>query len=116
MLAEKCAAKVGKRIRALRRSIRHARRNKRNRSAKAEIHKQHTHEKQRRIIENKQYTYRRIPKITSEEIRKEREDRYKRCLESIKDEEVTYPEEIDKCLAEIRYRDNHIEPPKTIIK
>lgn len=69
-----------------------------------------------KIIENKQYSYRHIPKRTSEEIRRERQDRNQRLKDLIKDEEVVYPTELDKCLVEIRYRDNHIEPPKTIIK
>ena len=69
-----------------------------------------------RIVLDKKYTYRHIPKRTSEEIRREREERNQRLKDSIKDEEVVYPSELDKCLAEIRYRDNHIEPPKTIIK
>ena len=61
-----------------------------------------------RIIENKQYTYRHIPKKTSEEIRREREERNRRLKDSIKDEEVVYPTELDKSLAEIRKSKNNI--------
>ncbi len=61
-----------------------------------------------RIIENKQYTYRHIPKKTSEEIRREREERNRRLKDSIKDEEVVYPTELDKSLAEIYKSENDI--------
>ena len=61
-----------------------------------------------RIIENKKYTYRHIPKKTSEEIRREREERNRRLKDSIKDEEVVYPTELDRCLAEIRKSKNDI--------
>ena len=60
-----------------------------------------------RIIKNKKYTYR-IPKKTSEEIRREREERNRRLKDSIKDEEVVHPTELDKCLAEIRKSKNDI--------
>ena len=60
-----------------------------------------------RIIKNKKYTYR-IPKKTSEEIRREREERNRRLKDSIKDEEVVYPTELDKCLAEIYKSENDI--------
>ena len=60
-----------------------------------------------RIIKNKKYTYR-IPKKTSEEIRREREERNRRLKDSIKDEEVVYPTELDKSLAEIYKSDNDI--------
>ena len=60
-----------------------------------------------RIIKNKKYTYR-IPKKTSEEIRREREERNRRLKDSIKDEEVVYPTELDRCLAEIYKSDNDI--------
>ena len=40
-----------------------------------------------KIIENKQYTYRHIPKRTSEEIRREKQDRNQRLKNLIKDEE-----------------------------
>ena len=69
-----------------------------------------------KIVENKKYTYRHIPKRTSEEIRREKKERHQRLMDLIKEEEKVYPSELDKSLAEIRYRDNHIEPPKTIIK
>ena len=68
------------------------------------------------IILNKVYTYKPLPKKTSEEIRREKEERNQRLMDLIKEEEKVYPSELDKSLAEIRYRDNHIEPPKTIIK
>ena len=61
-----------------------------------------------KVIENKQYNYRRIPKKTSEEIRREREERNRRLKDSIKDEEVFYPTELDRCLAEIRKSKNDI--------
>ena len=61
-----------------------------------------------KIIKNKQYTYRHIPKKTSEEIRREREERNRRLKDLIKDEEVVYPTELDKCLAEIYKSDNDI--------
>ncbi|MDD2192652.1 MAG: hypothetical protein PHO12_08970 [Bacteroidales bacterium] len=61
-----------------------------------------------RIIENKQYTYKRIPKKTSEEIRREREERNRRLKDSIKEEDVVYPTELDECLAEIRKSKNDI--------
>ena len=61
-----------------------------------------------RIIKNKKYTYRHIPKKTSEEIRREREERNRRLKDSIKDEEVVYPTELDKSLAEIRKSKNDI--------
>lgn len=61
-----------------------------------------------RIIENKQYSYRYIPKRTSEEIRREREERNQRLKDLIKDEEVVYPTELDKCLAEINKSNNDI--------
>ena len=60
-----------------------------------------------KIIKNKQYTNR-IPKKTSEEIRREREERNRRLKDSIKDEEVVYPTELDKSLAEIRKSKNDI--------
>ena len=60
-----------------------------------------------RIIKNKKYTYR-IPKKTSEEIRREREERNRRLKDSIKDKEVVYPTELDKCLAEIYKSENDI--------
>ena len=69
-----------------------------------------------RIVLDKKYTYRHIPKRTSEEIRREKKERHQRLMDLIKEEEKVYPSELDRCLAEIRYRDNHIEPPKTIIK
>ena len=62
-----------------------------------------------RIIKNKKYTYRHIPKKTSEEIRREREERNRRLKDSIKDEEVVYPSELDRCLAEIYKSDNDID-------
>ena len=61
-----------------------------------------------KVIENKQYNYRRIPKKTSEEIRREMEERNRRLKDSIKDEEVVYPTELDKCLAEIYKSENDI--------
>ena len=61
-----------------------------------------------KVIENKQYNYRRIPKKTSEEIRREREERNRRLKDSIKDEEVVYPTELDKSLAEIYKSENDI--------
>ena len=61
-----------------------------------------------KIVENKQYTYRHIPKKTSEEIRREREERNRRLKDSIKDEEVFYPTELDRSLAEIRKSKNDI--------
>ena len=61
-----------------------------------------------RIIGNKKYTYRHIPKRTSEEIRREREERNRRLKDSIKEEEVVYPTELDKCLAEIYKSENDI--------
>ena len=61
-----------------------------------------------RIIKNKKYTYRHIPKKTSEEIRREREERNRRLKDSIKDEEVFYPTELDRSLAEIRKSKNNI--------
>ena len=61
-----------------------------------------------RIIGNKKYTYRHIPKKTSEEIRREREERNRRLKDSIKDEEVVYPSELDKSLAEIYKSENDI--------
>ena len=61
-----------------------------------------------RIIENKQYSYRHIPKRTSEEIRREKQDRNQRLKNLIKDEEVVYPTELDKCLAEINKSNNNI--------
>ena len=60
-----------------------------------------------RIIKNKKYTYR-IPKKTSEEIRREREERNRRLKDSIKDEEVFYPTQLDRSLAEIRKSKNNI--------
>ena len=60
-----------------------------------------------RVIKNKKYTYR-IPKKTSEEIRREREERNRRLKDWIKDEEVVYPTELDKCLAEIYKSENDI--------
>ena len=60
-----------------------------------------------RTIKNKQYTNR-IPKKTSEEIRREREERNRRLKDSIKDEEVVYPTELDRSLAEIRKSKNDI--------
>ena len=61
-----------------------------------------------KVIENKQYNYRRIPKKTIEEIRREREERNRRLKDSIKDEEVIYPTELDKSLAEIYKSENDI--------
>ncbi len=61
-----------------------------------------------RIIKNKKYTYR-IPKKTSEEIRREREERNRRLKDSIKDEDVVHPTELDKCLAEIYKSNNNID-------
>ena len=60
-----------------------------------------------KTIKNKQYTYR-IPKKTSEEIRREREERNRRLKDSIKEEDVVYPSELDKCLAEIYKSENDI--------
>ena len=60
-----------------------------------------------RIIKNKKYTYR-IPKKTSEEIRREKIERNNRLKDSIKDEEVVYPTELDKSLAEIYKSENDI--------
>ena len=61
-----------------------------------------------RIVLDKKYTYRHIPKKTSEEIRREREERNRRLKDSIKDEEVFYPTELDRSLAEIRKSKNDI--------
>lgn len=61
-----------------------------------------------RIVLDKKYTYRHIPKKTSEEIRREREERNRRLKDSIKDEEVVYPTELDRSLAEIRKSKNDI--------
>ena len=61
-----------------------------------------------RIVLDKKYTYRHIPKKTSEEIRREREERNRRLKDSIKEEEVVYPTELDRCLAEIRKSKNDI--------
>ena len=61
-----------------------------------------------KVIGNKQYTYRHTPKRTSEEIRREREERNRRLKDSIKDEEVVYPTELDKSLAEIYKSENDI--------
>ena len=61
-----------------------------------------------RIVLDKKYTYRHIPKKTSEEIRREREERNRRLKDSIKDEEVVYPTELERCLAEIRKSKNDI--------
>ena len=61
-----------------------------------------------RIVLDKKYTYRHIPKKTSEEIRREREERNRRLKDWIKDEEVVYPTELDRCLAEIRKSKNDI--------
>jgi orotate phosphoribosyltransferase-like protein len=69
-----------------------------------------------RIVSNKVYIYKPTPNKSIAEKRREKIEREKRLKDLIKDEEVIYPSELDKCLAEIRYRDNHIEPPKTIIK
>ena len=60
-----------------------------------------------KVIKNKKYTYR-IPKKTSEEIRIEREERKERLKDLIKDEDVVYATELDKCLAEIRKSKNDI--------
>ena len=60
-----------------------------------------------RIIKNKKYTYR-IPKKTSEEIRREKEERNCRLKDLIKDEDVVHPTELDKCLAEIYKSENDI--------
>ena len=60
-----------------------------------------------RIIKNKKYRYR-IPKKTSEEIRREKEERNYRLKDLIKDEDVVYPSELDKCLAEIYKSENDI--------
>ena len=60
------------------------------------------------IVLNKVYTRIVIPKKTSEEIRREREERNRRLKDSIKDEEVVYPTELDKSLAEIYKSDNDI--------
>lgn len=61
-----------------------------------------------KIIENKQYTYRHIPKKTSEEIRREREERNRRLKDLIKEEDVVYPTELDRCLVEIYKSENDI--------
>jgi uncharacterized protein YjcR len=61
-----------------------------------------------RIVLDKKYTYRHIPKRTSEEIRREKQDRNQRLKDLIKDEEVVYPTELDKCLAEINKSNNDI--------
>ena len=61
-----------------------------------------------RIILDKKYTYRHIPKKTSEEIRREREERNRRLKDLIKDEDVVHPTELDKCLAEIYKSENDI--------
>lgn len=61
-----------------------------------------------KIIKNKQYTYRHIPKKTSEEIRREREERNRRLKDLIKEEDVVYPTELDRCLAEIYKSENDI--------
>ena len=61
-----------------------------------------------RIVLDKKYTYRHIPKKTSEEIRREREERNRRLKDSIKEEEVVYPTELDRSLAEIRKSKNDI--------
>ena len=61
-----------------------------------------------RIVLDKKYTYRHIPKKTSEEIRREREERNRRLKDSIKEEEVVYPTELDKSLAEIYKSENDI--------
>ena len=61
-----------------------------------------------KIIKNKQYTYRHIPKKTSEEIRREREERNRRLKDLIKEEDVAYPTELDRCLAEIYKSENDI--------
>lgn len=61
-----------------------------------------------RIVLDKKYTYRHIPKRTSEEIRREKQDRNQRLKDLIKDEEVIYPTELDKCLAEINKSNNDI--------
>ena len=60
-----------------------------------------------RIIKNKKYTDRNHKK-TSEEIRREREERNRRLKDSIKEEEVVYPTELDKSLAEIYKSENDI--------
>ena len=60
-----------------------------------------------KIIKNKQYTNR-IPKKTSEEIRREREERNRRLKDSIREEDVVYPTELDKSLAEIYKSENDI--------
>ena len=61
-----------------------------------------------RIVGTKQCNYIHIPKKTSEEIRREREERNRRLKDWIKDEEVVHPTELDKCLAEIRKSKNDI--------
>jgi DNA invertase Pin-like site-specific DNA recombinase len=60
------------------------------------------------IVLNKVYTRIVIPKKTSEEIRIEREERKGRLKDLIKDEDVVYPTELDKCLAEIYKSENDI--------
>ena len=61
-----------------------------------------------RIVLDKKYTYRHIPKRTSEEIRREREERNRRLKDLIKDEDVVHPTELDKSLAEIYKSENDI--------
>ena len=61
-----------------------------------------------RIVLDKKYTYRHIPKKTSEEIRREREERNRRLKDLIKDEDVVHPTELDKSLAEIYKSENDI--------
>ena len=60
------------------------------------------------IILNKVYTYKPLPQKTSEEIRREKEERHQRLMDLIKEEEKVYPTELDKCLAEIHKSDNDI--------
>ena len=61
-----------------------------------------------RIIKNKKYRYR-IPKKTSEEIRREKIERNNRLKDSIKEEDVVHPTELDRSLAEIYKSNNNID-------
>ena len=61
-----------------------------------------------RVVGSKQCNYKHTPKKTSEEIRREREERNRRLKDSIKDEEVVHPTELDKSFAEIYKSDNDI--------
>ena len=60
------------------------------------------------IILNKVYTYKPLPQKTSEEIRREKEERHQRLMDLIKEEEKVYPSELDRCLAEIYKSENDI--------